>query len=255
MTQISPLQTLIEMSHFLAHPERNLVIIGEGNTSCRVDNETFYVKATGKAMHGIDADGFAWVRFAPSLDLLESGVEDKKAMEEAILAAKVESESPVRPSIEVMFHAALLSDSVDAGIRYIAHTHPVVVNSILCSTRAAQFAANRLFPDDVVLCGPRSVLIPYIDPGLPLARAIRAQVRIYRDEWGETPKVILMANHGLITLGRTAQEAINITLMATKSAAVFMGACSVGEPAFLSDADIAHIHKRPDEIYRRNLFS
>jgi ribulose-5-phosphate 4-epimerase/fuculose-1-phosphate aldolase len=63
-----------------------------------------------------------------------------------------------------------------------------------------------------------------------------------------------MANHGMIALAGTATEALNITAMAVKAAHIFAGACALGEPVFLSDADIRHIYKRPDEIYRRGLF-
>ncbi|NJL50094.1 MAG: hypothetical protein HC929_25245, partial [Leptolyngbyaceae cyanobacterium SM2_5_2] len=36
-----------------------------------------------------------------------------------------------------------------------------------------------------------------------LALEIRARVRAYMDEFGEFPRVILLANHGLIALGQT----------------------------------------------------
>lgn len=252
-----PLDDLIAMSRLLAEPERNLVIIGEGNTSARVggtDGETFWIKASGYEMHNIGENGFVQVRFAPILAFLAAEDDDPAALNEAVNASKIRPDAP-RPSIEVLFHAAVLADCAPDGVAYIAHTHPVSVNGMLCSRRAEEYAARRLFPDDVVLCGPRSVFVPYTDPGLPLARAIRARTRAYMAEFGEAPKVVLMANHGLITLGRTAQEAVNITLMAVKTAQIYLGACAAGEPVFLSDHDIAHIWKRPDEIYRRKLFA
>jgi rhamnose utilization protein RhaD (predicted bifunctional aldolase and dehydrogenase) len=142
----------------------------------------------------------------------------------------------------------------DCGVRCIAHTHPVAINSLMCSTRAEQFAVERMFPDQIVLCGPRSVFVPYVDPGLPLAVAIREQVRVYMDDMGEPPKTILLANHGLIVLAQTPTEALNVTAMCVKSALIFAGACAAGEPVFMSEADIFHIYKRPDEIYRRGKF-
>ena len=73
-------------------------------------------------------------------------------------------------------------------------------------------------------------------------------------EFGEAPKVILLQNHGLIALGQTPTEVLNITAMCVKAAGIFGGACALGEPVFMSQADIMHIYKRPDEIYRRKLF-
>jgi hypothetical protein len=66
--------------------------------------------------------------------------------------------------------------------------------------------------------------------------------------------VILLGNHGLIVLAQTHTEAINITAMAVKAAMIFAGACAIGEPVFMSRADILHIYRRPDEIYRRRQF-
>ncbi|MBK9749698.1 MAG: class II aldolase/adducin family protein [Chloroflexi bacterium] len=96
--------------------------------------------------------------------------------------------------------------------------------------------------------------MPYVDPGLPLAVAIRDEVRRYMDEQGEAPKVILLQNHGLIALGQTPTEALNITAMCVKAAKIFTGTCAVGEPVFMSPEDIKHIYFRPDEIYRRQMF-
>jgi rhamnose utilization protein RhaD (predicted bifunctional aldolase and dehydrogenase) len=142
----------------------------------------------------------------------------------------------------------------DCGVGYIGHTHPTAINQIMCSSRAEQFANHRLFPDEAVVCGPRSAFVPYVDPGLPLALALRDSVRRYSDEEGEAPKMILLANHGLIALGQTPTEILNVTAMAVKAARIFAGACMVGEPVFMSREDINHIYKRPDEIYRRKRF-
>ena len=239
------------MTRALGQPHLDYVIIGEGNTSYRIDDESFWIKASGKGMHNIEADGFVAVRFAPILSLVDQPLADAVAIQQAMLDARVDSASAARPSVEVTFHAVLL---YGCGVKCIAHTHPIAVNRALCSSRAEQFASNRQFPDEVVLCGPRSVFVPYVDPGLPLSVAIREQVRRYMDEYGEAPKVILMANHGLIALAQTPVEALNITAMCVKAAAIFAGSCAVGEPTFMSQADIMHIYRRPDEIYRRQMF-
>lgn len=247
----TPLDALVTLTRTLGRPENRYVIIGEGNTSYRIDDESFYIKASGQQMHGIEAGGFVAVRLRPILDLLDQPDLPADAIKRASEAARVDSGVQVVPSVEVTFHAALLAD---CGVQCIAHTHPVAINRILCSSRAEQFAANRMFPDEVVLCGPRSVFVPYVDPGMPLALAIRAQVAAYIDEQGEPPKVILLANHGLIALGQTSAEALNVTAMAAKAAEIFAGACAVGEPVFMTQNDIHHIYRRPDEIYRRRQF-
>lgn len=245
------LTQLVEMTRFIGQPQNNYVIIGEGNTSLRVDDDSFWIKASGHEMQTITEEGFVQIRFAPILGLFDTPDMPADEQKQVAAAAKVNADSPLRPSVEVSFHAVLLSD---CNINCIAHTHPVAINRILCSNRAEQFANNRIFPDEVVLCGPRSVFVPYVDPGLPLAIAIRERVQRYMDTEGEPPKVILMASHGLIALGQSPTEALKITAMAVKAAEIFAGACSVGQPVFMSEADIRHIYKRPDEIYRRQRF-
>jgi len=66
------------------------------------------------------------VRFEPILNLLEQRMTDS-ALQAAMQAAKVDSASPVRPSVEVTFHAMLLHG---CEVPYIGHTHPLAVNAI-----------------------------------------------------------------------------------------------------------------------------
>ena len=42
------------MSRILGDPARDLVILGEGNTSARADGNTFFVKASGKELGTAD---------------------------------------------------------------------------------------------------------------------------------------------------------------------------------------------------------
>ena len=65
------------------------------------------------------------------------------------------------------------------------------------------------------------------------------------------PRVILMQNHGLITLGATWQAVLTSMLMAEKAARVFVGAAALGGPVFLTNANTMRIAGRPDEDYRR----
>lgn len=243
----SPLAVLHTLTRTLGDPAREYVIIGEGNTSMRVDDDTFFIKASGQQMAMMPPEGFTQVRFAPILAMLDASPGDLDAQKAVMQAARLDAGAGL-PSVEVTFHAMLLHE---CGVRFVGHTHPTAVNRILCSDQAATFAANRLFPDEVVLCGPYSAFVPYVDPGLPLALAIRDAVREYSAAEGEAPKVILLANHGLIALGQTPSEVLNITAMCVKAAQIFAGACMVGRPVFMRREDIYHIYKRPDEIYRR----
>ena len=243
-------EELVHLSRELGRPERKLVIIGEGNTSLRVDEQTFWVKASGHQMPTIDQTGFAEIRFEPIMALFEQPPQSLSEQRQLLLDARIDP-AHAAPSVETSFHAMLLQD---CGVNCIAHTHPVSVNRLLCSAKAEIFAQNRMYPDEIVLCGPESVFVPYVDPGLPLAIEMRRRVGLYLDKYGEAPKVILLANHGLITLAQTTTEALNITLMADKAAEILWGALQLGEVPFLSMEEVMHIYRRPDEIYRRKLF-
>ena len=267
-----PLDSLVDMTRALGEPALDYVIIGEGNTSMRIDDDSFYVKASGHQMHNISEDGFVAVRFEPMLALLDDPprtlTEQKAITQSAVLppdasggtegglailpdASAETLRSLASPSIEVSFHAMLLND---CEVKFIGHTHPTAINQIMCSEDAADFALKRRFPDEVVLCGPQSALVPYADPGLPLAIIMRQRVREFMAAQGEAPKLILLENHGMIALGDSPAEILNITAMAVKAARIHLGALLTGKPTYLPDEEVWHLYRRPDEIYRRNLF-
>ncbi len=252
-TASSTLAPLLDMTRTIGQPHMDYVIIGEGNTSCRIDDDSFWIKASGQQMNGITESGFVAVKFAPILEMLEQAVGelDLEAQKTIMQAAKVDPSASGTPSVEVTFHAMLLHEF---DVKYIGHTHATAVNCLMCSMRGREFAINRMFPDEVVLCGPESAYVPYVDPGLPLALAIRKAARGYKLVWNEAPKVILLANHGLIVLGQTPQEILNITAMVVKAANIFYGAYTVGEPVFMTREQVIHIRERTDEKYRREMF-
>jgi rhamnose utilization protein RhaD (predicted bifunctional aldolase and dehydrogenase) len=243
----NPLEQLIWLSRELGREDRKLAILGEGNTSCRVSDQTFLVKASGCSLGSMEAGDVTECRFAPLLQLLErDGVSDEE-ISQTLLASRVSS-SAKRPSTEAVFHAYLLSLP---GVQWVGHTHPVVVNGILCSPRAADFATRRLFPDQIVCCGRQSVLAPYVDPGVPLARAIKVGVQKHQSEFGGVPRIILLTNHGLIAPASGAVGVMTATQMAVKAAEIFNLAAAHGGPVFLEQSSVNRIESRDDEHYRR----
>jgi rhamnose utilization protein RhaD (predicted bifunctional aldolase and dehydrogenase) len=241
------LEALLGMSRRLADPALDYVILGEGNTSAAVDEGTFYVKASGVSLRDIEERGFVLVRRGPILELLDRPRVSDAAVIDGMLAARVDSFGSIRPSVETLFHAYLLSLP---GIRFVGHTHPTPVNAILCARGGEAAIAGRLFPDEIVCCGPAPVWVPYVDPGQPLAREIRSRVEAHIDAHNAPPRIILMQNHGLIALGRTAQEVESATAMFVKTARVLLGTYALGGPNFLGQEQVDRIYTRPDEKYR-----
>ncbi len=241
---------LLALSHDLGREDRRLAILGEGNTSCRTSSSTFAVKASGLNLATLNAAGLTECRFAELLGLLDEKAVGDEEISRVLLASRVDPLSR-KPSVEAMFHAYLLTLP---GVGFVGHTHPVSVNGLICSDAARTFAHRRLFPDDIVCCGGDSVLVPYTDPGLKLAQAIRRETTRFIRRWGEVPRIILLENHGLIAMGATPQSVLAATLMAEKSARILAVASSGGrKPRFLSARQVSRIEGRPDEHHRRRI--
>jgi rhamnose utilization protein RhaD (predicted bifunctional aldolase and dehydrogenase) len=249
MNDKTSLSELIAMTHELGNPKYDYAIQAEGNTSARIDDDCFWVKASGYMMSNIDASGFVAMRFKPMLDLLDGPAMTEAELKEAFKGARVDPASTLRPSIEVALHALMLTIG---GAKFVGHTHPTAWNAILCAKNAEQAVKGRVFPDHVVVCGPAPMYIKYTDPGIPLAQETRRQLRAYIEAYGMPPKEVLMQNHGLIALGQSATEVERITAMSVKSARIQLATYALGGPNYLSDEDVSHLWTRPDEVARRN---
>jgi rhamnose utilization protein RhaD (predicted bifunctional aldolase and dehydrogenase) len=206
------------------------------------------VKASGSNLATLSPLGVTECRFADLVPLLDRKAMTDAAIDEALFAARVDPKAK-KPSVEAIFHAYLLTLP---GVNFIGHTHPIAVNQILCSKHAKAFAKRRLFPDEIVCCGVESVFVPYTDPGLKLAQAMRTAVVAYITRVSRAPRVILLENHGFIALGPTPESVLAATLMGTKAAEIFVGAAAIGDvPRFLTPAQVVRIAGRPDEHYRQ----
>jgi rhamnose utilization protein RhaD (predicted bifunctional aldolase and dehydrogenase) len=247
-TQTDPSLRLFELSHQLGREERKLAILGEGNTSARLSADTFVVKASGSNLATLSPAGVSECHFDKLVPMLSSSGMSDTEIDEALFAARVSDEAK-KPSVEAIFHAYLLTLP---GVNFVGHTHPIAVNSLLCSRHARTFATRRLFPDEIVCCGVESVFVPYTDPGLKLSQAIKTAVEEYISRLSRPPRVILLENHGLIALGATPEAVLAATFMAVKAAEIFIGAAAIsGEPQFLSPEQVERIAGRPDEHYRQ----
>jgi rhamnose utilization protein RhaD (predicted bifunctional aldolase and dehydrogenase) len=245
--QNTTIADLLALSHEIGREERGLAILGEGNTSARLTEQSFLVKASGTCLGTLSKDDVVECRFDGLLPLLEKDNLTDQQVDDALLASRVDPKAK-KPSVEALFHAYLLSLP---GIKFVGHGHATSVNQVLCSSRARDFAEQRMYPDEIVCCDIASAFVPYTDPGLKLSQAIRRQIEEFVQKHRRQPRVVLMQNHGLITLGATRQAVLTAMLMAEKAARVFVGAATLGGPVFLSSANTLRIAGRPDEAYRQ----
>lgn len=248
---MNSIDSLLELSHQLGQEARGLAILGEGNTSTRLDDGLFAVKASGSSLSTLDTAGVARCHLDKVLALFERENISDDETEAALLQARAFEEDR-KPSTEALFHAYLLGLP---EVNFVGHTHPRGVNALTCSPRAAEFAAKRLFPDEIVCCGAVSVLVPYVNPGVPLARRIRDEVEQFRRSFEQVPRLILLGNHGMIALGVTPDAVLATTLMAEKAASIWLGAAALGGPTFLSDEQVEYIAGWNAEAYRQKVLN
>ena len=231
---------LLMLAHELGREDRQLAILGEGSVSARLEGGLFAVKAGGTGLGALEAGQISICRSDKVLPLLDKRMLTDTAVESALLEARVDSNAP-RPGIEAVFHAWLLTVG---DVRFVGHCHPLGVCQVLCSPRARDFAEQRMFPGEIVFCGPASVYVPYADPGLPLAWQIRERTRDFMNSQGRVPRLILLQNHGVIALGSTPEAVLASVLMAEKAARIFAGAAAMGGPNFLLPQHVERIAGR-----------
>jgi ribulose-5-phosphate 4-epimerase/fuculose-1-phosphate aldolase len=228
MKKISSLPDKIDQLLELSYAVSSQAICGEGNVSMRGD-DSFYIKASGTDLATLEWEDTVHC----DLDGNAKKGEDKK------------------PSMEVGFHAWFYRTFPE--INYVCHTHPTNTVKILCSGRTISFAHDRLFPDQVVRNGAVSCLVPYATPGIPLMEVIEENVNAFIEREKFFPKLILLKNHGIITVSASAKDCATSALMCEKSAEIFIGAKLLDMMSFLPPEKVAEVNADPNEKYRRDL--
>ncbi len=179
--------------------EPELVLHGGGNTSVKTTMpdllgrplEVLCVKGSGSDLATVEPRDLPAVRLQPLRELRALESLGDRAMVDAVRGALCDSSSP-NPSVEALLHAFLPHKFVD-------HTH---ANAILAITDQPdpERHVRAAFGDDVVL-------LPWIMPGFPLAKAVAAA-------FAARPQVrgVVLAKHGLFTFGDDARSSYEATI-------------------------------------------
>ena len=93
------LDELIEMSRTLGNPARDLVILGEGNTSVQADAESFWVKASGTELAKACRETFVRVGLQPILDALDGRSLTDEHVKQLLKSSTIEGDKA--PSVGV----------------------------------------------------------------------------------------------------------------------------------------------------------
>ena len=228
MKKISLLPDRIDQFIYLAHSLSHQAICGEGNVSMRGD-KGFYIKASGTTLEKLEWEDTV------QCDLDGNPVEGEE----------------LKPSMEVGFHAWFYRTFPE--VNFVSHTHPTNTGMILCSGRLTAFANERLFPDQVVRNGTQSCVVSYATPGDKLMKEIELCVTEFIQQKGFFPKLILLQNHGIITVSASAKDCVASAMMCEKSAEIFIGAKLLNNISCLTPEEVTEVSTDPNEKYRMQL--
>src|SRR6202047_1461348 len=118
---------LIELSREFG--QARWAILGEGNTSGRIDQKVFAVKSSGSSLGTLTEIELTHCYFDSLLPVLDRENVSEQEIEDCLWASRVNKTS-LKPSVETFFHAHLLTLP---GVNYVGYTHPIPVNQVLCS--------------------------------------------------------------------------------------------------------------------------
>lgn len=162
-----------------------------GNTSLK-ENGVLWVKASGCWLSdAIENDIFVPINNKEAVESIKIG----KINSINVIGDQFGIESKLRPSIETALHALMPH-------KFVLHVH--AVNTIVISVLTnGKIIANNLLKDI------NWAWIPYVMPGIDLAKEVYSVIK-------ENPDVILLANHGLVVGGESAQQALDLLMFVEK---------------------------------------
>ena len=192
-------------SHLLGS-NRALANYGGGNTSAKgiaIDHvgrevRAMWVKGSGSDLATMTASDFTCLRLAEILPLFEREAMTDEEMVAYLARCQLDPGAP-RSSIETLLHAFIPAE-------HVHHTHPDATNVLACAGGGAALIAECF--------GDQAAWIEYIRPGFTLAKQVGEAVRAHSGL-----RLVVLAKHGLVTWGDTAQEAYERTIWACNRAA------------------------------------
>jgi rhamnose utilization protein RhaD (predicted bifunctional aldolase and dehydrogenase) len=229
-------EILIDLAHQLYGRADRLVIYDEGLVAAKLDRYII-VSRPGARLGSLEFGDLIHIDPGPLLELLKVDQLKRQVEEETLTGSRVRDDFPI-PGPETYFVADLLARSES---HLLAHVQPILINQILASPRARQFADRRITLTEVSGCGVATAMVGYADPGAVLAKEIRHKVNLWRDRARVEPKIVLLQNNGMVVIGDTPAEIIETIDKILKAAEVFIGASVLGGPQFLTVANIGRV--------------
>lgn len=192
------LELLLELSKRYG-TDKDYVIASGGNSSFKTADH-LWITASGSFLGRLRESDLLKLSRVKLAKLRSKTYEtDSRQREEDVkndLISTIEgSFTGVRPSVETSLH-----DLIEYS--FVLHTHPTLVNGLLCSSNA-EIVTRKIF-------GDLALYIGYHDPGFTLFKKVQEGVLAYRRERGVDPKLIFLQNHGIFVGGESPDEIINM---------------------------------------------
>src|SRR4051795_13219624 len=202
------LDQLVLASHLLG-ANRAVSNFGGGNTSAKGtatdhagrEQPVIWIKGSGSDLATMGRAHFTGLRLDEVLPLMEREEMSDEDMVAYLARCQLDPAMP-RASIETLLHAFVPAP-------HVHHTHPDGIN-VLAGTRAGERLVRECFGDE-------AAWIPYIRPGFTLSKQVGEAV-------GANPdlKLVVLAKHGLIVWGDSAEEAYRKTIEVIDEAVTFV---------------------------------
>lgn len=217
------LDQLVLASHLLG-ANRAVANFGGGNTSAKgvsVDHagrevRTLWVKGSGSDLATMGREHFTALRLDEIEPLIERDAMSDEEMVAYLGRCMLDPAMP-RGSIETLLHAFVPA-------AHVHHSHPDAINAIAGAADGERIMAE--------VFGARAAWVPYVRPGFDLAKQVGELVRGNPDL-----ELVVLAKHGLVVWGDTAEEAYERTIAVINEAAAAVNERNAGAPRFGGGAD------------------
>jgi len=143
-----------------------------------------------------------------------------------------------KPSSEVKIHLGAYRDRLDIGA--VVHTHSVYATAFAVANKPLR---TKAYPEMIVLCGE----IPVAPYGTPGTDAVYDAVKPLLSSFD----TVLLANHGVMSVGKDILEAFSKVEAAESYAKTFYIAAMLGGETELPAEKLAELHAMRKELLKK----
>jgi len=216
--QLPDLNGLVYRSNLLGR-DRTIANIYGCNTSVKLmetdhlgrPTEVLWVKASGSDLATVTEKGFAGLKLAEIVPLLERDSMTDEEMLDYLSKCTFAIGRP-RQSIETLLHSFFPATHVD-------HTHPDAIISLSCAPNGRKLCES--------IWGDRMVWVDYIRPGFTLSKWIGEGVKA-----NPRAELVVMAKHGLLTWADSSKQSYDKTINVLQQAEEFIESHKNGRKVF-----------------------